>query len=526
MSLRARKTLVIGASLACLGVLGCTNLTVEPKSTVTEANIFTDVSSYRAFLAKIYAGLAVGGQQGGDGQTDIQGIDGGFSQYIRLYWEHEELPTDEAIIAWGDQGLPEMNSQSWAVTNSFVAAMYYRIFFQVSLANEFLRQTTDAKLAERGQTSATLKATIATYRAEARFLRALSYWHGLDLFGNIPLVTEADPLGATPPQQATRQQLYDFVVSELTAIQSQLPTPGPDSYGRGTGPAASMLLAKLYLNAEVYTGTANYAAALTAAQAVIANPNYSIDPSYRHLFQADNNTSPEIIFAVPEDGLRTQTYGSTNFLIHASCGGSLIPSDYGVDGCWYGLRLKPQAYNNFSTGDGRASFFSTGGGTGAAVTTMGSFDDGIKAPKFSNRTSAGAVGSNPGFVDTDFPMFRLGDAYLIYAEAAVRTNTNLAQALTYVNALRQRAYGDASGDITSGQLTADFILAERGRELLWEGHRRTDLVRFGEFTGGSYIWAWKGNVVAGTSTLATFDLYPIPANELSANPNLKQNPGY
>jgi hypothetical protein len=287
-----------------------------------------------------------------------------------------------------------------------------------------------------------------------------------------------------------------------------------------------MLLAKLYLNAEVYTGTANYAAALTAAQAVIANPNYSIDPSYRHLFQADNNTSPEIIFAVPEDGLRTQTYGSTNFLIHASCGGSLIPSDYGVDGCWYGLRLKPQAYNNFSTGDGRASFFSTGGGTGAAVTTMGSFDDGIKAPKFSNRTSAGAVGSNPGFVDTDFPMFRLGDAYLIYAEAAVRTNTNLAQALTYVNALRQRAYGDASGDITSGQLTADFILAERGRELLWEGHRRTDLVRFGEFTGGSYIWAWKGNVVAGTSTLATFDLYPIPANELSANPNLKQNPGY
>ena len=183
MSLRTCKALVMGVSLACLGVLGCTNLTVEPKSTVTEANIFTDVSSYRAFLAKIYAGLAVGGQQGGDGQTDIQGIDGGFSQYIRLYWEHEELPTDEAIIAWGDQGLPEMNSQSWAVTNSFVAAMYYRIYFQVGLANEFLRQTTDDKLAARGQTSAAFKSTIATYRAEARFLRALSYWHGLDQIG-------------------------------------------------------------------------------------------------------------------------------------------------------------------------------------------------------------------------------------------------------------------------------------------------------------------------------------------------------
>src|ERR1041385_8375601 len=448
MSLRTCKALVMGVSLACLGVLGCTNLTVEPKSTVTEANIFTDVSSYRAFLAKIYAGLAVGGQQGGDGQTDIQGIDGGFSQYIRLYWEHEELPTDEAIIAWGDQGLPQMNSQSWAVTNSFVAAIYYRIYFQVGLANEFLRQTTDDKLAARGQTSAAFKSTIATYRAEARFLRALSYWHGLDLFGNIPLVPAADALGAPPPPQAPRQQLYDFVVSELTTIQSQLPTPGPDSYGRATGPAANILLANLYLNAGVYTGTANYAAALTAAQAVIGGP-YTIDPSYRHLFQADNNTSPEIIFAVPEDGLRTQTYGSTNFLIHASCGGSLNPSDYGVDGCWYGLRLKPQAYNNYSAGDGRTSFF-VATGNGVAINSISNFADGIKAPKFSNRTSTGAIGSNPGFVDTDFPMFRLGDAYLIYAEAAVRSNTNLTQALTYVNALRQRAYGNTSGNIASG----------------------------------------------------------------------------
>src|ERR1041385_1673266 len=252
----SRKSIAAAVTLLLLGAAGCTNLTVEPKSTVTEANIFTDVTSYRAFLAKIYAGLAVGGQQGGDGQTDIQGIDGGFSQYIRLYWEHEELPTDEAIIAWGDIGLPEMNYGSWAVANSFVNAMYARIYFQIGMANEFLRQTTDAKLAERGQTSAEFKATIATYRAEARFLRALSYWHGLDLFGNIPLVTEADALGATPPKQAIRAYVYNFLVSELTDIQSQLPAPAASSYGRATGPAATMLLAKLYLNAEVYPGTA------------------------------------------------------------------------------------------------------------------------------------------------------------------------------------------------------------------------------------------------------------------------------
>jgi hypothetical protein len=160
------------------------------------------------------------------------------------------------------------------------------------------------------------------------------------------------------------------------------------------------------------------------------------------------------------------------------------------------------------------------------VNSVGDFSNGIAAPKYRNVTSTGAVGSNPGFVDTDYPMFRLADAYLIYAEAAVRTNTNLAQALTYVNALRQRAYGNTSGNITSGQLTADFLLSERGRELLWEGHRRTDLIRYGLFTGGTYIWAWKGGVAAGQATAAKLNLYPIPSNELSANPNLKQNTGY
>src|SRR4029077_7845258 len=119
--------------------------------------------------------------------------------------------------------------------------------------------------------------------AEARFLRALSYWHGIDLFGDIPLVTDADVLGATLPVQATRKAIYDFIVAELTAIKGDLPLPGPSSYGRATGPAASMLLAHVYLNAAVYTGTANYAGALTEAQAAIAGP-YTIDPNFRRMF--------------------------------------------------------------------------------------------------------------------------------------------------------------------------------------------------------------------------------------------------
>jgi hypothetical protein len=286
-----------------------------------------------------------------------------------------------------------------------------------------------------------------------------------------------------------------------------------------------MLLARVYLNAEVYTGAPHYAEALAAAQAAIAGP-FTLDPSYQHLFLADNHTSPEIIFPVIQDGLRTQTWGGVTFLVHAACGGTMSNATYGVDGCWFGTRLKQEAYNRFPVGDPRAAFFYTDGQT-VEVTSISNFNNGIAAPKFQNVTSTGAPGSNGTHVDTDFPMFRLGDAYLIYAEAALRGGGGTPeQALAYVNALRERAYGDASANITAPELTLPFILEERGRELLWEAHRRTDLIRFGLFTGGDYVWAWKGGAAAGTATEAHRDLYPLPASELTANPNLSQNPGY
>jgi hypothetical protein len=522
---RTRGTLAFGALVLSAASIGCTDLTVEPKSTVTDAIVFNDPSAYKGFLARIYTGLAVSGQQGAAGRPDISGIDEGFSQYLRLYWEAQTLPSDEAVIGWNDVGLPEMNTQTWAVTNSFVVAMYYRIYFQIGMANEFLRQTTDAKLDERGNVSSALRADIATYRAEARFLRALSYWHGIDLFGDIPLLTENDPLGSTPPQQATRSEIYTFLVAELTDIADDLPAAGPSTYGRATPAAAQMLLAKLYLNAGVYTGTPNYAGALTAAQAVIAG-SYTLDNNFQRMFKADNNTSPEIIFAIPQDGLKTQTWGGVTFLVHASCGGSMNNTLYGIDGCWWGLRLKPQAFNRYTATDKRAAYFYTTD-QNVQVSSISNFNDGIAAPKFQNVTSTGTPGSHPTHVDTDFPMFRLADAYLMYAEANLRGGGgSAAQALTYVNALRQRAFGNTSGNITAAQLTLDFVLDERGRELLWEAHRRTDLVRFGRFTGGSYLWAWKGGTLAGSATDVKYNLYPLPANELVANPNLRQNPGY
>jgi hypothetical protein len=525
MNRNPRRALTLATTLLILGAAACTDTTELPTSTITDTNYFNDPSSYRAFLAKIYAGLAVSGQQGPAGNGDIKGIDEGFSQYLRLYWEAQELPSDEAVIAWGDVGLPEMNTQLWASSNSFVVSMYYRIAFQVSMANEFLRQTTDAKLTERNASSE-LKTTVQAYRAEARFLRALSYWHGIDLFGNIPLVTEADPIGATPPQQSTRQAIYDFLVSELTAMQVDLPAAtGSGTYGRATKEAASMLLANVYLNGEVYTGAPHYGEALAAAQAVIAGP-YTLDGNYLHLFQADNNTSPEIIFPIIQDGLHAQTWGGVTFLAHAACGGSMNSSDYGIDGCWFGLRLKPEAFNRFAVNDPRRSFFYETGQT-IDVASISNFNNGIAAPKFQNVTSTGAPASSATHPDTDFPLFRLGDAYLIYAEAVLRNGGGTReQALAYVNALRERAFGDASADIVDTDLTLPFILDERGRELLWEAHRRTDLIRFGLFTGGDYVWAWKGGAPAGTATEAFRNLYPLPASELTANPNLTQNPGY
>lgn len=510
-----------------LGAVACDeDLTVEPKSTVTSGNIFDDPASYRAFLAKLYAGLAVSGQTGPHGDPDIAGIDEGFSQYIRGYWQLQQLPTDEAIIGWGDIGLPELNTQLWASSNVFIHAMYSRIYYQVALVNEFLRETTDEKLASRG-VSAELEAQIQQFRAEARFLRALSYYHALDLFGNVPLVDESFDITGLPTQ-ATRTEVFDFVESELEEIRAQLPIRTAAQYGRASQPAVDMVLAKLFLNAQVYTGTARYTDARAAAEAVIG-AGYTLDPNFLRMFSADNQTSPELIFSVPQDGERTRTWGGTTYLVHAAVGGNMNANDFGIDFAWWGLRLRPEAVDRYEGGAGgpdrRTSFFFTNGQS-KTINNVGDFFQGIGGPKYRNVTSSGEAGSHPTFPDTDFPMFRLAEAYLTYAEAVLRGGGgSRATALGYVNQLRQRAYGDNSGDITDAELTLDFILDERSRELLWEAHRRQDLIRFGRFSDVG-VWTWKGGVQAGRTTEEFRDLYPIPASELAANPNIEQNPGY
>lgn len=494
---------------------------------VTAASVYDNPESYQQVLAKLYAGLAVSGQQGPSGQADIQGIDEGFGQYLRGYWYMQELTTDEALISWNDQTIKDLHWQTWGSSDIFIQAFYYRIFYQIAICNEYIRETTDAKLDDRG-VSGQLRTDIGFYRAEARFLRALSYWHALDLFANPPFVTEENEVGAFLPPQTNRALLFAYIETELKEIESQMKEPLANEYGRADKGAVWMLLAKLYLNAEVYLGTQKYDECVEYCNK-ITGAGYSLHDPYQELFLADNDlATDEVIFAIAFDGLNTQTWGGTNFIIHAAIGGEMTPGDYGFSGGWGGTRTTSAFVGLFddATGetDGRAMFFTEG--QSLEINDVGLFTDGYAIEKWKNINSDGTPGQSADYPDTDFPMFRLADVYLMYAEAVLRGagNGDMGTALNYVNHIRERAYGDNSGNVSSIDL--GFILDERGRELYWECHRRTDLIRFGVFTSAGYLWDWKGKVKEGKATDDKFNIFPIPSADVGANPNLKQNPGY
>ncbi len=520
---RLKVIKLMGMVMVALMAVSCVDsLNTSPidDNVVTSNQVFENPENFKKVLAKMYAGLAVTGQQGPAGQPDIQGIDEGFSSYIRQYWVHQVLSTDEAVVAWNDPGLPQFNSISWGSSNDFVRAMYSRLYYQITLANEFIREAQGRE-----------EAAVQVYLAEARFLRALSYLHAFDLYGgNIPFVTEADPIGSYMPEPATPQELFDYIESELLAIEGELPSPRGNDYGRADQGSVWTLLAKLYLNAEVYTGTDRYADALVYATKVIDEGGYSLADNYEYLFMTDSDqTSDEIIFAVRFDGDSMRTFGGTTFIVHAAVGGNMDASQFGIGGGWAGHRVTPEFVSLFEGNeegwaDGRA-LFHTNGQT-LEIENIGEFTEGYAITKWKNVSSAGVPGKNNEFVDIDFPMLRLADVYLMFAEAAVRTGSETGRALSLVNELRERAYGDDSGQITAAELDLDFILDERARELYWEGHRRTDLRRFGRFTSGEYVWSWKGGVQEGRSTPDHFNLFPIPTADLNENLNLTQNPGY
>lgn len=502
----------------------CTDLELAPEDASTEDEIFKDPEAYRNYLAKIYGSFSLTGQDGPAGDGDISIVnDEGFTSYIRVYWKAQELTTDEAVIAWTDAGIRDLHEHSWSSENQFVRVLYYRIALIVSIANDFLKQSSPENLTNNGISDAD-KAIIQGYRAEARYLRAMAYWHALDFFRNVPLETE---VSANTPSQVSPLDLYNFIKDELIAVEEVLPAPRSNEYGRVDKAAVWMLQAKLYLNAESMVGVDEYSACLEACNNVI-NAGYTLEPVYQSLFMKDNHESNEIVFALNSDGKNTQNWGNTTFLVHAAIGGTMVDADYGVINGWAGLRTTSTFVDKFPdlTGDidSRAIFYTDG--QSLEIDDIGVFEQGYAVPKYTNNNLAGEDGSDPTHVDTDYPMFRLGDAYLMYAEAHLRGGGgDLNQAVDYVNALRERSYGNTDGNIATSDLNLDFILDERSRELYWEATRRIDLVRFGEYSD-SGVWPWKGNVKEGRTTEGFRDIFPIPASDILANPNLMQNDGY
>ncbi len=606
---------------------------IDPDS-FTQEDVFADVASAKGGLAKLYSSLALTGQNGPDGDPDIADIDEGFSQFSRMLFNLNELTTDHAVVGWGDPGLPNLHAMTWSGGNDFVEAMYSRLAQEISFTNSFIANA--EALADNPD--------VQLFIAEAKFLRAYAYYNLMDLYANVPLLTE---ISTDLPQQSSRADIFAFIESELLGIQDQLVASGSNEYGRVDEVAAWALLSRLYLNAEVWTGTARYSEAVTFSNNVM-NSSYTINTNdansngtaYDELFLADNNTNGaqnEFIFALNFDGLYSRTWGGTTFLVHGAIGGSMNPTEFGVNGGWAGYRTTKNLVNQFNidiidtdvlnnglggtlsdwglVGDATVNawngpdmeMYETGtnqyalyanltsgelkfrfdedwgvnfgdddtdgtlddGGANIPIENSGlylvsldldaltytieviqsldqrgqfhsdgqsleievipRFNNGYAVAKFRNVDSNGNAGSDTSgnMVDTDLPLIRLAEIYLNYVEASLRGGGgDLSLATSKINELRQRAYGSSAGNITSGDLTLDFVLNERSRELHWEGQRRTDLVRYNYFTTNNYLWPFKGDITNGASVDAFRNVYPIPDNVLSTNPNLTQNEGY
>ena len=498
---------------SCVGDLNVTP--IDPNANTADKALVNE-AAFEQFLSGVYLGFATSGYYGANGSASISGLDGGASQYIRGLYHHSELTTDESVCGWNDQTIKNFHWMNWTTDDTFIYAFYSRIFMQVGMANEFIREAkaSDVEFAKKQQLI-----------DEARVLRALAYYHAIDNFGNVPFADENAVVGVNP-DQISRADLYAWLEEELKDLvsNSALPDKAGTAYGHVNKSVAKFILAKLYLNAEVYSGMAAYDKCASVL-ADLMDDGYSLHTSsqgvynaYQELFLADNNRcTDEIIFAVEQDGVNTTSYGATNYLVFASTGGAMDPDEMGISSGWGGLRTTPQFYDKFSSDDARALFYTDT--QQEDIDDIGEFSHGYAFRKFRNRTSDGGYGKESGFVDTDFPMMRYADVLLMAAECQVR-GASVSGAISGFNEVRARA-----GVARIANPTLQDILDERGRELYQECWRRSDLIRFGKFTSG-YNWQWKGNVKEGTDVDSYRALFPIPDSDRLANTKLQQNPGY
>lgn len=562
--------LVLGMGFAMTSCVNDLNVTPKDPNSFTWTNVEADPDTYLPqVFAKCYSVLAVSGQSG-EGSSDMSGLDNGAGCYPRAIYMLNEFPTDETLWIWPDAGVVDIVTGTWANNNANIYGTYSRLYIAIALCNDFIRQTLESGI-DLTPAVRTDYNNVEQYRLEARALRALSYWYVLDLFGNGGWVDETMDYGDSP-LPITRKDLYNRLTTELEAIIAAWPAANAKpSYGRVGLDGVKALLAKVYLNAKVYTNgeVDGYEKCLNLCNQIIDAHKGSgfkssgLANNYHALFAANNDqympggsnsAENEILWGIPYDATNIQAYGGTRFLMAAAFVNATMADqkyymsclDYGLNDQWGCMHARAEFSDKFNSTDVRDDLWSKEAqGFTKENTEFSKFNNGYAAVKFTNLIM-NADGSFPkadnskpiavdniaesakvlnvnAHPDTDLPVFRLADIYLMKAECFVMGNQgNADEAVAAVNVVRERA-----GAKPWTNVTANDLLDERARELYWENHRRTDLVRFNKFTSG-YTWSWKGYVAGGTDMGSHMNVYPIPANVIAAQPEFGayQNAGY
>ena len=568
----------IGAAVMAVGALtSCTGdleqLPQDPQ-VLTPGDFASDPHGYvNGYLAKCYSGMAVSGQKGA-GDSEITSPDAGMSCYNRAIFMANEFTTDEyAWIYSSDAGVADFVQTNWAAGNPVVDLIYSRLYTHIAVCNDFMRFVRNA-----GDYGVSLDGIdVDQYLLEARALRAMSYYNVIDIFGRAAVAWDDAPYGEEPLQAESRAALYDKVVTDLEDVLSKFSDKTP-VYGRIGKDAVEALLVRFYLNSEIFTEGAknDLDKCWEHAQNIIkrhegggfngsglAQDYLSVFCKNNHIFVAgaagalaDQN---EILWNTPYEFGMTESYGGSSFMIMASCfgGENNALADgfcnkewYGTNNPWGCMHARQQFSEKFGFVDGRtadkraALWLTEIAGWNITNNVYDDLRQGYLNIKFTNVDCDEATGKMPmyndpktglpragkpnpepmNFVDTDYPVIRLAEVYLNAAECALRGHGDMALATKYVNYLRSRA---GVSTWTQADLSLNTLLDERARELYGENVRRTDLVRFGKFTGNSYVWNWKGGQVDGTYIADRYNVFPIPTNVIASyDSKYDQNKGY
>ena len=448
-----------------------------------------------------------------------------YASDINDWWRMNEFGTDEFIVpgrasgGWFDQDNQDVMLHVPKATNNRLASAWNMVFGEIGTANAVLENL------NASPNKANFKALIA----ETRLLRAYGYFYAMDMWGNVPLVTVARIDPNNLPKTTSRADIYKFIETEVTEAMADIPSVTTVNkasyYPRFTKESAETLLATMYLNAQVYTQTAQWDKTVAMCDAVINTGAFSLAPDVVNNFSSTLQTSsPELISAFTIDPARNA--GANQFILYAQ---------NALDQKKYNLPFTPangystyqEALDRYETQDNRKKLIEFGPQTYLDGTPL-NYDNGTQLVLVPVQ-SLTAAQDNEGYKvlkytpigttwsgyngDNDYVLTRYSDVLLMKAEAEFMGG-NAGDALTLINQVRARSNASA---LTA--LTLKDIENERARELIWEGQRRRDMIRFGTYFTGT--WAFKTTI---TST--DKGIYPIPAEQITANPNLVQNPGY